>query len=128
MLAGEELQVLTRLRKAKRDLIAGLRYRYPLCCTLNYALDAVLGLPAGLSRGERIDPSIGTYVPCHFHKRVQHSLSSTESMQLLNSGFSVEHLAPEDTVETRVNGRVVSRVRVPKGLDALFLSQVRFRD
>jgi len=120
--------MLVRLTRAARDLVAGLRYGYPPCCVLNYAFDSILGLPAGLNRGEKVDSETGTYVPCQFHKRVQHSLSSTESMQLLNSGFSVEHLAPEDTVETRVNGRVVSRVRVPKGLDALFLSQVRFRD
>ena len=120
--------MLVRLTKAARDLVAGFHYGYPPCCVFNYAFDSVLGLPAGLSRGEKLDPWVGTYVPCHFHKHVQRSLSAIESMRLLNSGFSVEHLAPEDTVETRVNGRIVSRVRVPKGFDAIFLSQVRLRN
>jgi hypothetical protein len=49
-------------------------------------------------------------------------------MQLLNSGFSVEHLAPYDLVETRVNGRIITSVRVPKGFDAIFLSQIQLQD
>jgi len=120
--------MLNRVAKAKRDFVVGVRYGYPLCCVLNYALDSALGTPAGLRRGETYDPRSGTYVPCHFHRRVQHSLSPSQSLQLLNSGFSVEHLAPEDLIETRVNGRVVASIRVPKGLDAVFLSQVRFKD
>lgn len=127
--AGEEaLQILERLLKGKRDFTVGVQHRYPLCCVLNYVLDSLLGTPAGLRRGETLDPRTGTYVPCHFHKRVHRSLSPTESMHLLNSGFSVEHLAPEDLLETRVNGKVVASVRVPKDLDAVFVSQVRFQD
>jgi hypothetical protein len=125
---GKALLILQRLSKARRDFVVGVRYGYPLCCVLNYTLDSVLGTPAALRRGETLNPRTGTYVPCHFHKRVQRALSPTESMQLLKSGFSVEHLAPDDFIETRVNGRVVTSVRVPKGLDAVFVSQVRFQD
>ena len=49
-------------------------------------------------------------------------------MQLLGSGFAVEHLAPQDTVETLVNGKVVSKIRIPQGADGLFLSQIVLRD
>ena len=121
-------QVFRRLTRAKRDLVAGLRYGYPVCCVLNYTLDSILGLPGGLSRGERFDSKSRGFVPCHFHKHVLHSLSHLQSMQLLNSGFSAEHLAPEDLIETRVNGRVIASVRVPKGYDAIFLSQIRLQD
>jgi len=120
--------LLDRLSKSIRDLVSGLRYGYPVCCVFNYFLDSFLSIPSGLSRGEITDPTLGTYVPCHFHRRVNGPLSRGECLQLLGSGFAVEHLAPQDTVETLVNGKVVSKIRIPQGADGLFLSQIVLRD
>ena len=122
------MRVLDSFSKAGRDFLVGLRQGYPTCCVLNYALDSLRGIPAGLSRGVVSGPSCGDYVPCRLHKRVRRALSSRESLTLLNSGFSVEHLAPQDLIETRVNGKVITRMRIPEGLDAVFLSQVKLTD
>ena len=126
--AGEPLlRVLDKLSKSKRDLMLGLRYGYPLCCVLNFTLDSLRGIPSGLSRGESYNEKLGSYVPCEFHKRVKHALTSSESLRLLNSGYSVEHLAPKDLIETRVNGRLVSSMRIPVGSDALYVSQIKLK-
>lgn len=117
----------SRIEQAVRVFASGLRYGYPICCVCNYAFDSLLGVPSGLSRGERSDPSLGTYVPCGFHKQVTKSLPAQECLQLLKSGFAVEHLNPDDILETRVNGKVVSSLRVPFGVDAVYLSQIRLR-
>jgi hypothetical protein len=122
------MQVWDRLSKSKGDFIVGLRYGYPLCCVLNFTIDSLLGIPSGLSRGESHHAEIGPYVPCHFHKRVRHTLTRRESMLLLKSGYSVEHLAPTDLIETKVNGRLVSRMRIPVGLDAIYVSQIKLRN
>jgi hypothetical protein len=116
------------LLRALDAFSSGLKSGYPLCCVLNYVLDALLGIPSGISRGERFDPNWGSYVPCHYHKRVTQSLSRSACSELLDSGFAVEHLAPEDQIETRINGRVVSAVRIPPGNDAVFLSQLRLNE
>jgi hypothetical protein len=102
-----------------------LEFGYPLCCVFNYSLDSLLGIPSGLSRGEVADPTTGTYVPCHFHKRVKKSLSRSQCLQLLNTGCLVEHLAPQSTVETLVDGKVVSSVQVPDEMRGVFLQQLR---
>jgi len=44
------------------------------------------------------------------------------------SGFAVEHLGPMDELETRLNGTIVTRIRVPRRTDAIFLSQIRLRE
>lgn len=119
--------MLNRISGAIRAFTSGLKYGYPICCVANYSLDSFLGVPSGLSRGETYVASIGTYVPCHFHKRVLKPLTPLECARLLRSGFAVEHLSPNDRLETRVNGQIVSRVRIPDGFDALFLSQVSLR-
>jgi hypothetical protein len=121
------LRVLDRLSKSKRDFMLGLSYGYPLCCVLNFTIDSLLGVPSGLSRGESYSRKLGSYVPCEFHKRVKHALSSSESLRLLNSGYSIEHLAPKDLIETRVNGRLVSSMRVPAESDALYVSQIKLK-
>jgi hypothetical protein len=118
----------SRVSRAIRDIALGLRNGYPICCVMNYALDSIVETPAGLRRGEKRDPILGTYVPCVLHAEVRKPLSRSESLQLLNSGFAVTHLAPDDSVEVHVNGRIVSGLRIPKGTDAVFLSQVRMRE
>ena len=114
-----------RVRRAIRDIMKGLSIGYPLCCTVNYALDSLRGVPAGLRRGETQNANVGSYVPCIFHMRVKNQLTKQQSLELLNSGFAVTHLAPHDSVEIRVNGDIVSSLRIPKGTDGLLLSQVR---
>jgi hypothetical protein len=120
--------MFSRLFRAIRAFVSGLEYGYPICCVANYSLDTFLGIPSGLSRGEEYAPSVGTYVPCRFHKRVLKALTQVECAQLLRTGFAVEHLGPNDSLETRVNGQVVSRMRVPNGFDAVFLSQIDLRE
>jgi len=105
----------------------GLSYGYPLCCILNFTIDSLLGVPSGLSRGESYSGKFGSYIPCEFHKKVKRALTPSESLHLLSSGYSVEHLAPEDLIETRVNGRVVSSMRIPAGLDAVYVSQIKLK-
>jgi hypothetical protein len=85
----------------------------------------LLGVPSGLSRGEISNPTTGTYVPCHFHKKVKKSLSKSECLQLLGTGCLVEHLAPQSTVETLVDGKVVASVQVPDGMRGVFLQQLK---
>jgi len=117
--------ILGSAARAIGSFLRGLRLGYPACCVLNYSLDSLLGIPSGLSRGEASSPNKGTYVPCHFHKRVSKSLSWSECLQLLHSGFLVEHLAPESTIETLVDGRLISSTRVPRGIRGVFLQQLR---
>ncbi|MGD0175610.1 MAG: hypothetical protein ABSC50_02155 [Candidatus Bathyarchaeia archaeon] len=121
------MRVLDKLSKSKSDFMFGLRYGYPLCCVLNFTIDSLIGIPSGVSRGESYNTKVGPYVPCHFHKRVKHALTPSESLLLLNSEYSVEHLAPKDLIETRVNGRLVSRMRIPAGLDAIYVSQIKLK-
>lgn len=120
--------MLSRFFRAGRAFVSGLKYGYPICCVANYSLDSFLGIPSGLSRGEDRAPSLGTYVPCHFHKRVLKTLTPVECAQLLQTGFAVEHLGPNDSLETRVNGQVVSRMRIPEGFDAVYLSQINLKE
>ena len=117
--------ILGNVARAIIDIVRGLRLGYPVCCVFNYSLDSLLGIPSGLSRGEVVRPTTGAYVPCHFHKSVKESLSRPECLQLLHSGCLVEHLAPESTIETRVDGRVVSSTRIPQGIDGVLLQQLR---
>ncbi len=126
-LCGLRLQILDRLIKSKRDVKLGLDYGYPLCCVLNFTIDSLLGVPSGLSRGEAYDEKLGSYVPCEFHKRVKHSLTPKESLRLFDSGFRVEHLAPKDLIETRVNGRLIASVEIPAELDGVYVSQIRLK-
>jgi hypothetical protein len=125
---GQVLRSSHGLLRALEAFSSGLKYGYPVCCVLNYALDALLGIPSGITRGEKVDLKSGTYVPCHYHRRVTQSISRSACSQLLDSGFAVEHLAPEDQIETRINGKIVSAVRIPAGSDAIFLSQIRLSE
>ena len=117
--------ILGNVARALVDIVRGLRFGYPVCCVFNYSLDSLLGIPSGLSRGEVVRPTTGAYVPCHFHKSVKKSLSRAECLQLLSTGCLVEHLAPESTIETRVDGRVISSTRVPQGIRGVFLQQLK---
>ncbi len=119
------LGISSRIASAIHSISAGLRFGYPLCCVFNYSLDMLLDIPSGLSRGEVRDAKIGAYVPCHFHKRVKHSLSRSDCLKLMDSGCLVEHLAPCSTVQTVVDGRVVSSVQVPEAMRGLFMQQLR---
>lgn len=119
--------MIGRAARAVKDLLRGIKLRYPICCVLNYSLDTILGVPAGLSRGEISSPPVGTYVPCHLHKRIR-SLSRTECDEFMKSGYTVERLAPNATLEMRVDGKVVSSLHIPEGLEALLLQQVRLTE
>jgi hypothetical protein len=125
MYQGPSSGIVNRIARAIHSARDGLKFGYPLCCVLNYSLDLLLGIPSGLSRGEIADFRAGPHVPCHFHKRVKKSLSRTQCLQLLDTGSLVEHLAPQSTVETRVDGRVVASVQVPDGMRGVFLQQLR---
>lgn len=117
--------ILSSTARAIGSFVRGLRLGYPACCVFNYSLDSLLGIPSGLSRGEASSPNTGPYVPCHFHKKVRKSLSRSECLQLLHTGFLIEHLAPESTIETLVDGKLIASTRVPKGSRALLLQQLR---
>jgi hypothetical protein len=117
--------ILGCVTRAIESVVHGLKFGYPVCCVFNYSLDSLLGIPSGLSRGETVTPTRTEYVPCHFHKKVKKSLSRSECLQLLNTGYLVEHLAPESTIETVLDGRVISSTRVPKGIRGVLLQQLR---
>jgi hypothetical protein len=117
--------VLRCVARAIESVIHGLKFGYPICCVFNYSLDSLLGIPSGVSRGEKMTPAREEYVPCHFHKKVKKSMSRSECLQLLDTGCLVEHLAPESTVETILDGRVISSTRVPKGIRGVLLQQLR---
>jgi hypothetical protein len=117
--------ILGYVARAAASVVRGLKCGYPLCCVLNYSLDSLLGIPSGLSRGEVAMPKTGAYVPCYFHRRVKKSLSRSECLQLLKTGCLVEHLPPQSTIQTLVDGRVISSTRIPEGTRAVFLQQIR---
>jgi len=117
--------ILGSTTRAVTSFVRGLRLGYPACCVLNYSLDSLLGIPSGLSRGESSSPNTGAYVPCHFHKKVGKSLTRSECLQLLHTGFLVEHLAPESRIETLVDGKLISSTWVPRGSRGVFLQQLR---
>jgi hypothetical protein len=117
--------IFNRIAGAIYSLREGSKFGYPICCVFNYSLDSLLGVPSGLSRGEITNPTTGTYVPCHFHKKVKKSLSKSQCLQLLDTGCLVEHLAPQSTVETLVDGKVVASVQVPDGMRGVFLQQLK---
>jgi hypothetical protein len=125
MYQGSHFGIVTRIARAIHTARDGLKFGYPLCCVFNYSLDSLLGIPSGLSRGEIANSRAGPYVPCHFHKKVKRSLSRTQCLQLLDTGCLVEHLAPQSTVETLVDGRIVASVQVPDGMRGVFLQQLR---
>lgn len=50
ILIGFSLPFRKRMRKALNDLIAGLRYRYPLCCVINFCIDTILDRPCAQLR------------------------------------------------------------------------------
>ncbi len=65
ILIGFSLPFKKRILKAVNDLIAGIRYHYPICCVLNFCLDTLLDRPsAQLRYSDRTD-----YVECFLHIR-----------------------------------------------------------
>jgi hypothetical protein len=64
ILIGFSLPFRKRMWKAINDLIIGARYRYPLCCVLNFCIDTLLDRPcAQLRYGQK------EYVECAIHIR-----------------------------------------------------------
>jgi hypothetical protein len=54
-----------RILKAVRDFFAGIKYRYPACCIISFAVDTVLDRPsAQLRYSDKTD-----YVECFAHIR-----------------------------------------------------------
>jgi len=52
-----------RIVKALNDFIAGIHYKYPICCTLNFCIDTILDRPsAQLRYSKRTE-----YVECWMH-------------------------------------------------------------
>ena len=117
--------ILGNATRAILSIVRGLGLGYPPCCVFNYSLDSLLGIPSGLSRGEVVTPTKGTYVPCHFHKSITKSMSRPKCLQLLRTGCLVEHLAPQSTIATLVDGRVIASTQVPEGVRGVFLQQLR---
>ena len=65
VLIGFSLPFHKRMLKAVNDLIAGIHYRYPICCTVNFCMDTLLDRPsAQLRYSEKTD-----YVECFAHIR-----------------------------------------------------------
>ena len=64
ILIGFSLPFRKRMWKALNDLIAGLRYRYPLCCVLNFCIDTMLDRPCAQLRYSEKE-----YVECFVHVR-----------------------------------------------------------
>lgn len=119
--------LIGRVARAIEALLQGARFGYPVCCVLNYSFDTLLGLPSGLRRGETCSPRLGTYVPCQYHKKLN-SLPRSECEELMRRGCMVERLAPNSTLEMRVDGKVVSSLQIPEGLEGLLLQQVRLTE
>jgi hypothetical protein len=106
-----------RMKFFLRHFINGVKYGYPLCCIINFCIDSIVGLPSGISRGVR--HRLGGYVPCRLHTRILRPLGKAECMRLMESGFGIETLGPNDLVEIRVNDRTVFATRIPVGLDGI---------
>jgi hypothetical protein len=54
-----------RLLTVVSDFVSGVRYKYPVCCVLNFCIDSLLGRPSAQLRW-----SDGTdYVECFYHVR-----------------------------------------------------------
>lgn len=123
--AETHTRILSSVSRAIASVVSGLRCGYPVCCVFNYSLDSLLGIPSGLSRGEVVTSKTGAYVPCYFHKRVKKSLSRSECVQLLKTGCLVEHLPPHSTIQTLVDGRVISSTRIPDGMSGVLRQQLR---
>ena len=65
LVIGFQISLLERLLKAINDLVAGLRYHYPICCIINYCVDRILDRPSAQLRwSSRTD-----YVECAWHVR-----------------------------------------------------------
>lgn len=116
--------ILGHLSRAIGSIVLGLKMGYPVCCVLNYSLDALLGIPSGLSRGELRSPALGVYVPCHFHSRVGRPLSRSECLNILRTGSAVEHVAARSAIQTIVNGKVIFSTHVPTGMSGVLLEQL----
>ena len=60
---GFSLPLQKRIVKALNDFIAGIHYKYPICCVLNFCIDTILDRPsAQLRYSKRTE-----YVECWMH-------------------------------------------------------------
>jgi hypothetical protein len=55
----------TRIRKAILDFFAGMTYRYPMCCIVNFVVDTLLDRPSTQLRWS----DTTDYVECFLHAR-----------------------------------------------------------
>lgn len=65
LIIGFQIPFLKRILKAGTDLVAGLRYHYPICCVINYCIDTILDRPSAQLRWS----SRANYVECAWHIR-----------------------------------------------------------
>lgn len=56
-----------RVKSAIRDFYLGVKYRFPLCCILNFCLDKLGKKWSGQKRGFKYTRWDVPYVPCIFH-------------------------------------------------------------
>lgn len=54
-----------RVQQAIRDIFNGIRSGYPICCVVNFSIDALLARPSAQLRWN----DITDYVPCVLHAR-----------------------------------------------------------
>jgi len=65
VLIGLSLPFRNRIIKAMKDFRAGMYYKYPICCVLNFCFDVLLDRPSAQLRwSDKTD-----FVECCFHVR-----------------------------------------------------------
>lgn len=58
---------LKRPGRALSYFKAGIKWRIPLCCIIQFSIDCLVGRAPGVWRGEK-HHKYGVFVPCSFHK------------------------------------------------------------
>jgi hypothetical protein len=69
--------VAFRIKKTLWYFLEGIKYKYPLCCVLEYCLDTLLGKDNHAFRKGKIiiNGKISDYVPCLIHRRLYFYIS-----------------------------------------------------
>jgi hypothetical protein len=65
-----------RILTAARDLFAGFRYHYPICCILNFYVDTVLDRPSVQLRWS----DVTDHVECFLHAKIHGKKSIPENL------------------------------------------------
>ncbi len=66
-----------RIEKTITDLLTGIKYKYPLCCILEFCFDTLIGKNNHAFRKGKIiiHREISDYVPCWIHRRLYFGIS-----------------------------------------------------